>query len=262
MWLPVYGITRRDGLDNRIIWHREKQLKNCSFKCLQRMLFPFRSADTTVKSRWWHILFRNSAMSTIFASYASPPGEGATACPIRLPRGPVWVPCCWPFVSPGRFGLWACTSSSQKLRETRTHVYIYIYIYLYMCLSADLGGSGEAGSEEHGAGRGRAGRGGKQRSAKRRPRTARGCAGRAGQGRPAGPGMAAAGQRRGGAKGEGGRARGLAPGGPRGAGTAGGRSWLRNEACKSGGWRRERAPQAEGQRERWGKPRRAVVHCF
>lgn len=108
--------------------------------------------------------------------------------------------------------------------ERRAHVcvYIYIYISLYICLSADLGGSGEAGSEEHGAGRGCARRGGKQRSAKRRPRTARGCAGRAGQGRPAGPGMAAAGQRWGGAKGEGGRAPGLAPGGPR-AGTAGGK---------------------------------------
>lgn len=122
VWLLVYGITRGDGLDNRIIWHREKQLKNWSFGCLQCMLYPICSADTTVKCRWWHILFRNSMVCTIFTSYASLPREksyslshqsvsqsclDASLLTLWVSR-PIWT----------LHSTWACMSSVQKLRQT------------------------------------------------------------------------------------------------------------------------------------------------
>lgn len=70
------------------------------------MLYPICNADSTVKCRWWHILFNNSTVCTLFKSNAGLSIERTTACPISLP---VWQSCLdarlltlclfWPFDS-------------------------------------------------------------------------------------------------------------------------------------------------------------------
>lgn len=89
------------------------------FKCLQCMLHPICSADTTVKCRWWHILFRHSTVHTIFTSYVSLPRERAAACPISLPRGLVYLPGCLTLCLSRMVWIlhstWACACSIQKL---------------------------------------------------------------------------------------------------------------------------------------------------
>lgn len=85
-------------------------------------------------------------MCTIFTSYTSLLGEGATACPISLPHSPVQMPGYDPLSlqadldSALNWGLW------RQHTETETRA----RICRYRCISIGRGRRGKAGSEERG----------------------------------------------------------------------------------------------------------------
>lgn len=92
------------------------------------MLYPICNAESTVKCRWWHILFKSGTVCTLFKSNTGLSVEKATACPISLP---VWQSCLdarwltlclfWPFDSAFHLGL--------QMQYTEIEIDNYIHIY-------------------------------------------------------------------------------------------------------------------------------------